>query len=55
LSSRPLQLIFFDEKAAYKPTKEGDPVKLGQARQKTYDGEELTSLSRRRGDAIAER
>jgi phage terminase large subunit GpA-like protein len=41
LSSRPLQLIFFDEKAAYKPTKEGDPVKLGQARQKTYDGEEL--------------
>jgi phage terminase large subunit GpA-like protein len=42
LSSRPLQLIFFDEKAAYQPTKEGDPVKLGQARQKTYDGEELT-------------
>jgi phage terminase large subunit GpA-like protein len=42
LSSRPLQIIAFDEKAAYKPTKEGDPVKLGQARQKTYDGEELT-------------
>jgi phage terminase large subunit GpA-like protein len=42
LSSRPLQLIVFDEKAAYKPTKEGDPVKLGQARQTTYEGEELT-------------
>lgn len=42
LSSRPAQLVVFDEKAAYKPTSEGDPVKLGQARQKTYDGEELT-------------
>lgn len=41
LSSRPVQLIFFDEKAAYKPTKEGDAVKLGEARTKTYDGEEL--------------
>jgi phage terminase large subunit GpA-like protein len=27
LSSRPLQIMLFDEKAAYKPTKEGDPVK----------------------------
>lgn len=42
LSSRPAQILCFDEKAAYKPTNEGDPVKLGQARQKTYDGEELT-------------
>jgi phage terminase large subunit GpA-like protein len=42
LSSRPAQILIYDEKAAYKPTKEGDPVKLGQARQKTYDGEELT-------------
>lgn len=42
LSSRPAQILFFDEKAAYKPTREGDAVKLGQARQKTYDGEELT-------------
>lgn len=41
LSSRPAQIIFFDEKAAYKPTKEGDAVKLGEARTKTYDGEEL--------------
>lgn len=41
LSSRPVQLIFFDEKAGYKPTKEGDAVKLGEARTKTYDGEEL--------------
>lgn len=41
LSSRPAQIIFFDEKAAYKPTKEGDAVKLGEARSKTYDGEEL--------------
>lgn len=36
LSSRPFQHLFFDEKAAYKPTKEGDAVKLGEARQKTY-------------------
>lgn len=42
LASRPVQILCFDEKAAYKPTKEGDPVKLGQARQKTYDGEQLT-------------
>ncbi len=42
LSSRPFQIIFFDEKAAYKPTNEGDAVKLGQARQKTYAGEELS-------------
>lgn len=41
LSSRPAQIIFFDEKAAYKPTNEGDAVKLGEARTKTYDGEEL--------------
>lgn len=38
LSSRPFQFIFFDEKAAYKPTPEGDAVKLGEARQKTYSG-----------------
>lgn len=41
LSSRPVQVIIFDEKAAYKPTNEGDAVKLGEARTKTYDGEEL--------------
>jgi phage terminase large subunit GpA-like protein len=41
LSSRPAQIIIFDEKAAYKPTNEGDAVKLGEARTKTYDGEEL--------------
>src|SRR5438445_2314236 len=41
LSSRPFQIIIFDEKAAYKPTNEGDAVKLGEARTKTYDGEEL--------------
>lgn len=40
LSSRPLQYIFFDEKAAYVPTKEGDAVKLGEARTKTYSGVE---------------
>lgn len=42
LSSRPAQIIIFDEKAAYKPTREGDAVKLGQGRQTTYEGEELT-------------
>lgn len=41
LSSRPAQIVIFDEKAAYNPTKEGDAVKLGEARTKTYDGEEL--------------
>lgn len=41
LSSRPAQIIAFDEKAAYKPTNEGDAVKLGEARTKTYDGDEL--------------
>lgn len=41
LSSRPAQVIVFDEKAAYRPTNEGDAVKLGEARTKTYDGEEL--------------
>jgi phage terminase large subunit GpA-like protein len=38
LSSRPIQVILFDEKPAYQPTKEGDAVKLGEARTKTYDG-----------------
>jgi phage terminase large subunit GpA-like protein len=42
LSSRPPRSSAFDEKAALQAHKEGDPVKLGQARQKTYDGEELT-------------
>jgi phage terminase large subunit GpA-like protein len=41
LSSRPFSLIIFDEKAAYKPTTEGDPVKIGEGSTKTYDGEEL--------------
>lgn len=40
LSSRPIQVLLFDEKAAYAPTKEGDAVKLGEARTKTYDGYE---------------
>jgi phage terminase large subunit GpA-like protein len=40
LSSRPIQILLFDEKAAYKPTPEGDAVKLGEARTKTYDGYE---------------
>jgi phage terminase large subunit GpA-like protein len=38
LSSRPIQILLFDEKPAYKPTNEGDAVKLGEARSKTYDG-----------------
>jgi phage terminase large subunit GpA-like protein len=42
LSSRPAQIIFYDEKAAYKPTKEGDATQLGKVRQNTYEGEELT-------------
>ena len=31
-------MLLFDEKPAYQPTKEGDAVKLGEARTKTYDG-----------------
>lgn len=57
LSSRPAQILIFDEKAAYKPTNEGDAVKLGQARQKTYDGEQLTvfiSTPRRCDCAVGE-
>jgi phage terminase large subunit GpA-like protein len=38
LSSRPIQVLLFDERAAYGATKEGDAVKLGEARTKTYDG-----------------
>lgn len=46
LSSRPLQVIVFDEKAAYVPTKEGDAVKLGEARTKTYEpAEKLIKIS----------
>lgn len=57
LSSRPVQIIIFDEKAAYKPTNEGDAVKLGEARTKTYDGEELIvkiSTPRRCDCAVSE-
>ncbi len=46
LSSRPFQYLFFDEKAAYQPTREGDAVKLGEARTKTYSGtEKLVKIS----------
>lgn len=41
LSSRPIRVLIFDEKAAFRPTAEGSAVKLGEARTKTYDGEEL--------------
>lgn len=37
LSSRPKQVLLFDERAAYTPTKEGDPVKLGEKRSLTYE------------------
>lgn len=50
LSSRPFRVIIFDEKAAYKPTREGDAVKIGEGSTKTHDGEELivkTSTPRR--------
>lgn len=40
LSSRPIRVLIFDEKAAFKATSEGSAVKLGEARTKTYDGEE---------------
>lgn len=42
LSSRPFEILLFDEKAAYKPTKEGDAVALGEERQNTYDETRLT-------------
>jgi len=44
LSSRPFRDAFCDEKAGYKVTREGDPVKLVKARQKTYIGEEKLVL-----------
>jgi phage terminase large subunit GpA-like protein len=51
LSSRPLQDIYFDEKAAFVPTKEGDAVKLGEARTKTYSGiEKLVKVSSPRNE-----
>lgn len=40
LSSRPVQVLIFDECDAYKPTNEGDVIKLGEARTKTYSGYE---------------
>jgi phage terminase large subunit GpA-like protein len=39
-SSRPVQVIVFDECDAYKPTNEGDIIKLTEARTKTYSGSE---------------
>lgn len=39
-SSRPVQIILFDECDAYKPTNEGDIIKLAEARTKTYSGSE---------------
>lgn len=40
LSSRPAQVLIFDEPDGYAPTKEGDAIKLGEARTKTFDGTE---------------
>lgn len=46
LSSRPVQVLIFDECDAYKPTNEGDAVKLGEARTKTYSGfEKIIKIS----------
>lgn len=36
LSSRPRRVVLMDERDAYKPTKEGDPAKLAEARAKTF-------------------
>lgn len=44
LSSRPARIIVFDEKAAYKPTNEGDAVSILKERQTTYEGDELTLI-----------
>jgi len=52
LSSRPIQILLFDERAAYQPTREGDAVKLGEARTKTYDGfEKIGKISTPRNSA----
>lgn len=37
LSSRPRRVVILDERDAYKPTSEGDPAKLAEARTKTFD------------------
>ena len=36
LSSRPRRIVILDERDAYKPTSEGDPAKLAEARTKTF-------------------
>lgn len=42
LSSRPVRVIIFDEIDAYVVTKEGDAIKLGEARQKTFNDTKKT-------------
>lgn len=44
LSSRPRRVIGADEVDAYKPTKEGDPLKLAEARTKTFLDQKLMIL-----------
>lgn len=44
LSSRPRRIIAADEVDAFEPTKEGDPLKLAEARTKTYREQKLIIL-----------
>lgn len=46
LSSRPRRIVVFDECDAFEPTKEGDPIALGEARTKTFgDSKKIIKIS----------
>lgn len=58
LSSRPIRILLLDEVDAFEPTKEGDPVKLAEARQKTFSDnkkEILVSSPRLKETSVIER
>ena len=58
LSSRPVRILCFDEVDGYSVTREGDPVKIGEARTKTFSGSEkiiLVSSPRNAETSVIER
>ena len=58
LSSRPARIIAFDEVDAFEPTREGDPVKLAEARTKTFNESKkilLNSSPRLKENSVIER
>lgn len=58
LSSRPARIVAFDEVDAFDPTKEGDPIKLAEARTKTFNESKkilLCSTPRLKDTSVVER